>query len=157
MFLLLHPIVPSSTEDDTRRRRAFYLWQPFWTGPRRAAKLVSLGAFCLCQQPSFCVFAVIYYVKEGWLQGWWRRQRWGCGVLGAGWGGDTDLPLINADGDQGERQDDEDWSSHINHPSSGLLSVCVSVRVCVRACVFVRACACVLPSFLTEITLRFTG
>lgn len=23
-------------------------------------------------------------------------------------GGDTDLPLINADGDQGERQDDED-------------------------------------------------
>lgn len=30
----------------------------------------------------------------------------GCG--GEGWGGDTDLPLINADGDQGERQDDED-------------------------------------------------
>lgn len=26
----------------------------------------------------------------------------------AGWGCDTDLPLINTDGDQGERQDDED-------------------------------------------------
>lgn len=70
----------------------------------RAAKLVSPGAFCLCQQPSFCVSAVIYYVKEGWLQGWWWWW-WG----GGRWrGGDTDLPLINADGDQGERQDDED-------------------------------------------------
>lgn len=80
----------------------------FQNWPSRAAKLVSLGAFCLCQQPSFCVLAVIYYVKEGWLQGWWRRQQWGCEVVGAGEGGDTDLPLINADGDQGERQDDED-------------------------------------------------
>lgn len=30
-----------------------------------------------------------------------------CGGVGVG-GGDTDLPLINTDGDQGERQDDED-------------------------------------------------
>lgn len=29
--------------------------------------------------------------------------------------GDTDLPLINVDGDKGESQDDEDGFSHINH------------------------------------------
>lgn len=28
--------------------------------------------------------------------------------VGGGLRGDTDLPLINTDGDQGERQDDED-------------------------------------------------
>lgn len=50
---------------------------------------------------------VIYYVKEG--------------LLGGSREGDTDLPLINTDGDQGERQDDEDGSSHINHPSFRLL------------------------------------
>lgn len=38
---------------------------------------------------------VIYYVKEGWSGGGSKE-------------GDTDLPLINTDGDQGERQDDED-------------------------------------------------
>lgn len=66
--------------------------------------------------------------------------------------GDTDLPLINTDGDQGERQDDEDWSSHINHPSSGL--ACLSKRV---YRVHAGAYKSVLVPFLTEVTLRFTG
>lgn len=56
---------------------------------------------------------VIYYVKEGWFGG--SKE------------GDTDLPLINTDGDQGERQDDEDGSFHINHPSSRLVCIYVCV------------------------------
>lgn len=46
--------------------------------------------------------------------------------------GDTDLPLINTDGDQGERQDDEDGSFHINHPSTRMVcnaSVCAFLGV----------------------------
>lgn len=40
--------------------------------------------------------------------GLWARLVGRGAMWGRGGGGDTDLPLINADGDQGERQDDED-------------------------------------------------
>ena len=92
----------------------------------------------MCQQPPLCVWSDLLCKR---------------GLVGGSREGDTDLPLINTDGDQGERQDDEDGSSHINHPSSRLACVCVLVYVCV--CVGV--CKYVLTSFLTEITLWFTG
>lgn len=76
-----------------------------------------LGAFCLCQQLPLCVGGDLLCKR---------------GLVVGSEEGDTDLPLINTDGDQGERQDDEDGSSHINHPYSSLacVFVCVWTSVC---------------------------
>ena len=77
----------------------------------------------MCQQTPLCVWSDLLCKR---------------GLVGGSREGDTDLPLINTDGDQGERQDDEDGSSHINHPSSRLACLskcmCVCVRVCVSVC-----------------------
>ena len=77
---------------------------------------------------ALCESRLIYYVKESWP-----------GEV------DTDLPLINTYGDQGERQDDEDGSSHINHTSFSLPACvwCVCLCMCVSVCVFVFVCVSV--------------
>lgn len=47
------------------------------------------------------------------------------GLVGGSREGDTDLPLINTDGDQGERQDDEDGSiPHYLPPMGSSLCLC---------------------------------